>query len=84
MTTVDIILLQILVKKANESLNIREIYHHLGNIEISSCASSIYRRLHNLKDKSLIRIHWETGSKFYSISETGKEYLNKFKKQLQI
>lgn len=80
MTTIDILLLEIL-SRSNE-IKARDIYENLGHLEVSYCVANIYRRLHTLKSKNLVSIHWESGNKFYSISNLGKSHLSNFKAQL--
>ena len=82
MTTVDILLLKVL-EKSNDEINAKKIHDGLGLLEISCCVASIYRRLKTLKSRIFVTIHWKTGNKFYSISPSGKHWLNTFENQLQ-
>lgn len=82
MSTIDILLLEIL-DRTNTQLKIRELYNKLSFLEISCCAANIYRRLNKLKQKTLINDSWSKEGKVYSISETGKGWINEFKSKLK-
>lgn len=82
MTIVDILLLEIL-RKSNDEINANKIHNSLVSIEISYAKANIHRKLNNLELKNLIVATWKKGNKFYSISPSGKKWLDKLKNQLR-
>jgi DNA-binding PadR family transcriptional regulator len=82
MSRVDVFVLAVLSRQNKLSLsNIVEKVTEINLIKPPS-RIGIYKRLHVLKDQSLVNFEWRQGEKIYTISEEGLRVITEFINQL--
>jgi DNA-binding PadR family transcriptional regulator len=82
MSKVDVFVLAILSKE--NKLSLSSIVKKIAEINLIKPPSriGIYKRLHVLKDQSLVNFEWRQGEKIYTISEEGLKNIKEFINQL--